>query len=211
MTPHFMFNALNSVQLLVSKGQQASAVRHVAKFANLMRKVLHSSDHDFVSLDEELDALELYLELERLRFPDKFSFKIDTRNLDRTKQQLIPPMIIQPFVENAIWHGVMKKHPQEGHVEINLTSVEGRLECTITDDGIGREQASRMEDVRVGQGVSSGMRMVRNRIENIRLQFGLEIRLEIEDLKDADGNALGTRVHIAFPEKTDVEHVKGGA
>ncbi len=199
MTPHFMFNALNSIQLLVSDNDRIFAMTNISKFARLMRRVLHSSESAFIPLSEELESLSLYLELESLRFDGKFSFDIDTTSLTSPESWKIPPMLLQPFVENAIWHGIMKKSPQEGTVSLRFEE-EGRdLTCTITDDGVGREKAASIKDLRIGGGSSSGIRIIRQRIETINRQYDTNITFTTTDLKDHKTNeAKGTSVTLVF-------------
>jgi len=199
MTPHFMFNALNSIQLLISDNERVFALKNVSKFARLMRKVLQSSDRAFIPVSEEIESLSLYLDLESLRFEGRFTFHIDTSELKDSEQWRIPPMLIQPFVENSIWHGIMKKKPQEGHVSIQFREVNGLLRCSITDDGIGRAGAAKIKDVRLEGQSSKGMSITRQRVETINKQYKTDIRLRIVDLYSDSGEANGTRVELDFP------------
>ncbi len=199
MTPHFMFNALNSIQLLISDNERVFAIKNVSKFARLMRKVLHSSDKAFVPLTEEIEALDLYLELESLRFDGKFSYQLKQENVDDPAHWKVPSMIIQPFVENAIWHGIMKKIPQEGHVEVSFSTSNQELHCRITDNGVGRSRAARIEDLRLEGGSSKGMQLIEDRIKALNGQFKINIRFNVEDLVNDSNEASGTQVHIIFP------------
>ena len=145
MNPHFIFNALNSIQSFITSNNQGEAVRYLSKFAKLMRMILNNSMQQYVLLSEELASLSLYLDLEQVRFNNRFSYKIDID--DEVEEDLVkvPPMLIQPFVENAILHGLMHK-PEGGLITICLTeNGNNTLTCTITDNGVGRKAAAEIE------------------------------------------------------------------
>jgi sensor histidine kinase YesM len=143
MNPHFVFNSLNSINRFILKKQGAEASEYLTKFSKLIRMILNSSANVAVSLAEDLEALRLYLELESLRFDNKFNYKIECDPEMDADQIQVPPMLLQPFVENAIWHGLMNKEG-EGHVWINISQENSTLLCTITDDGIGRKKAAEL-------------------------------------------------------------------
>ncbi len=199
MTPHFMFNALNSIQLLISDNERVFALKNVSKFARLMRKVLHSSDQSFVPLSEEIESLQLYLELESLRFEGRFTFNIDASKLASPENWTIPPMLIQPFVENSIWHGIMKKKPPHGSVNITFSMDGTTLRCTIVDDGVGRQRAREINDLRLGGSSSKGMSIIQQRVETINKQYKTNIEVKIEDLVSETNEPLGTKVELSFP------------
>jgi LytS/YehU family sensor histidine kinase len=181
---------LNSIQQLILYGNTDGAALYLSKFSKLLRMVLMHSDRDFIHLREELDILHLYLELEALRFEDNFTYTIDCPPELDTDDYQVPPLLIQPFVENAIWHGLMHK---EGARRLHIgfdTDADDRLRCTIEDNGIGRNAAASYtrNDHHSGKGVGVGT----ERIEAINRQYKQHNTLEIVDLK------VGTRVEILF-------------
>ena len=199
MTPHFMFNALNSIQLMIANNDRIFAVTNVAKFARLMRNILTNSNQAFISLEKEVESLHLYLELESLRFKGKFNYTIDlSPDIDPSKVK-IPPMLLQPYVENAIWHGIMKKEEPGGKVEINLGLEDQVLVCWITDDGIGRSRAAALAAKQVKTHQSMGMKITADRVRNINQQLGTKLDVQVEDLTDSAGNPTGTRVILLIP------------
>ncbi len=121
MNPHFIFNTLNSVNNFISKNDERSANRYISDFSKLMRKVLELAQEDLISLEQEIEMLSLYLKLEHLRFKDKFEYKINVEELMDTSDILIPPMLVQPFIENAIWHGLRYKE-SNGKLFVNVSN-----------------------------------------------------------------------------------------
>ena len=197
MNPHFIFNSLNSINRFILKKQGAEASEYLTKFSRLIRMILNSSASASVTVAEDLEALKLYLELERLRCDDKFSFKIECKpDIDLDYMQ-IPPMLLQPFVENAIWHGLMNKE-SEGHLWINIEQEDSALTCTITDDGIGRKRAAELNGGSVKH-KSMGMKITESRIAMMQKMNGQDKSIEVKDLTDADGNAAGTEVVLRIP------------
>ncbi len=197
MNPHFIFNSLNSINRFILKKQSSEATEYLTKFSRLIRMILNSSASASVSLAEDLEALQLYLELERLRREEKFSFKIKVDpDLDIDFIQ-VPPLLLQPFVENAIWHGLMNKE-SEGHLLINVDQDDSTLMCTITDDGIGRKKAAELKD-KSGKHKSMGMKITESRITMMQKMNGTDKSIEIRDLVDADGSAAGTEVILKIP------------
>ena len=199
MNPHFIFNALNSIQSFITSNNQGEAVRYLSKFAKLMRMILNNSMQQYVLLSEELASLSLYLDLEQVRFNNRFSYKIDID--DEVEEDLVkvPPMLIQPFVENAILHGLMHK-PEGGLITICLTeNGNNTLTCTVTDNGVGRKAAAEIESKSEHTHKSVGMQLTRDRLQE--LNRNTQHSCAITDLEDADGNALGTQVIIIIPEQ----------
>jgi LytS/YehU family sensor histidine kinase len=197
MNPHFIFNSLNSIDLFILQNNKAKASKYLTKFSRLIRMILDSSTKATVSLAEDLEALQLYLELERLRCDQKFSFQIKCDpDIDADFMQL-PPMLLQPFAENAIWHGLMNKKGG-GHLCISINQEDSALICTITDDGIGRKRAAELED-KSGKHKSMGMKITESRIAMMQEINGENKSVEIRDLVDADGNAAGTEVVLKIP------------
>jgi two-component sensor histidine kinase len=202
MNPHFVFNSLNSINRFILQNNRGQASEYLTKFSRLVRIILSSSSNVSVSLAEDLEALQLYLELESLRFEKKFCYKIECDPEIDTDFVQVPPMLLQPFVENAIWHGLMNKEG-EGHLWININQENSTLLCTITDDGIGRKKAAELED-KSGKHKSMGMKITESRIAMMREMNGESKSVEIKDLVDSDGSAAGTEVVLRIPVKQEV-------
>ena len=196
ITPHFMFNALNSIQWLIANNDKFSAIESTARFARLMRNVLENSMDAEVSLAKEIETLDMYLKLEGLRFKGKFSYKLEADTTVDTQQERVPPMMIQPFIENAIWHGIMKKVPQEGQVYINFCYEGDYLLVKVEDNGIGRKQAQAMEAENQSERKSFGISIIEERLKILNQQRQKQMRIVIEDLYEDTGEAKGTRVLI---------------
>ncbi len=200
MNPHFLFNALNSVQQMILANEEMVATRYLSKFSKLLRTILVHSDKEFVSLREELEILNLYIDLESMRFKDSFNYAIECdENID-TDEIKLPTLLIQPFVENAIWHGLMHKEG-ERLLQVKFTEHGDSIHCIVEDNGIGREK-SRKVKLATGQGkkhTSKGIQVSMERLEAMGNGNGNKGSLEIIDLIDENGNAGGTRVKIIFP------------
>jgi hypothetical protein len=197
MNPHFIFNSLNSIDLFILQNDKAKASKYLTKFSRLIRMILDSSTKVTVSLAEDLEALQLYLELERLRCDQKFSFRIKCDpGIDADFMQL-PPMLLQPFAENAIWHGLMNKK-EGGHLCISINQEDSDLICTIMDDGIGRKKAAELQD-KSGKHKSMGMKITEGRIAMMHEMNRENKSVEIRDLVNADGSAAGTEVVLRIP------------
>ncbi len=180
MNPHFIFNALNSVNNFISKNDERAANKFLADFSKLMRVVLENSKHDLITLEEELDLVQRYIKLEHMRFRDKFTFEIDIDDtLDGTKFQ-IPPMLIQPFVENAVWHGLRYKKSQ-GILKFACSKKGDRVQISIIDDGIGRQQSSSLKTKNQKKYNSTGLSNTKRRIELINKIYKKQYVISIED------------------------------
>ncbi|WP_315817812.1 sensor histidine kinase [Paraflavitalea speifideaquila] len=142
MNPHFLFNCLNSIDSYIIKNESRKASEYLNSFARLMRLILQNSRSNYISLKDEVETLELYLQMEGLRFRDQFRYEIRIVTQTDTASIVIPPMLIQPYVENAIWHGLMNKHDgTDRKVELLIEERGNNLYCVIQDNGIGRTQA----------------------------------------------------------------------
>jgi two-component system, LytTR family, sensor kinase len=193
MNPHFIFNALNSVQQYILQGNTDEANRYLSKFSKLQRDILNNSDQAFITLEKEKEILELYLQLEQLRFNGNFDYAIlIDESLDITEIK-IPPMLVQPFVENAIWHGLMPKHG-ERKVAIQFILNGDILECLITDNGIGREAAARLKEKANTSYQSKGMTIVNERMKILRQQYQQPFEVVVADMIDAKKKSTGTQV-----------------
>ncbi|WP_170117742.1 sensor histidine kinase [Chitinophaga ginsengisoli] len=197
MNPHFIFNALNSIQTFMMKRETEQALSYLSRFARLIRNVLDNSQLNSIPISKELKMLENYLELEKLRFGDQFSYNItvdDALDPDFTD---IPTMILQPFVENAIWHGLLHKKG-DGRLSITFEQREGSLLCVIEDNGIGREKAAAQRQ-QGNEHHSRGLQITRDRLALYNRRFNLDATFDIEDLYDEAGQPSGTRVNVWFP------------
>lgn len=198
MNPHFIFNALNSIQALVLKARLEEAYSYITIFSSLVRYTLHLSDKEFIEFEQEYKLLELYLKLEKLRFGDALTYNIEAA--DGVEDVLLPSMIIQPFVENALIHGLLHKKEGSKHLHVAFLLKENYLLCTVSDNGIGREAAKRLQQKRGKNYRSFSGEAIRRRFEVLRQQYKLQnMGYVYEDLTDSYGDACGTRVHICLP------------
>jgi sensor histidine kinase YesM len=191
MNPHFIFNSLNSINSYIIKNKPDEASAYVSKFARLIRLILDNSRETHIALESELMALNLYIEIENKRFANKFSWNIQIHSNIDLHSTLIPPMIIQPFVENAIWHGLLHQEKQ-GILTISIQEQNGYLEISIDDNGVGRDAAKLLKSKTLLKDKSHGMEVTINRIENFNAGFSLGKAVEIIDKKDEFGNPTGT-------------------
>ncbi len=199
MNPHFVFNAINSVQYFITNNDPVSSQKYLSKFAKLIRYVVDNSKPLAIPLSKELEALNLYLDLEWLRFENKFEYSIDiNKNVDVEGVQ-IPSMLIQPYVENAIWHGLMHKD-SKGKIKIEISRYENVLFCVIEDNGIGRKRSQEIiKEKNNNYHKSVGLSITHERLEVINQQHNTKLTVNVIDLEDNDGNGIGTRVELNLP------------
>jgi ligand-binding sensor domain-containing protein len=202
MNRHFIFNALNSIQFYINRQDRTAANRYLTSFAKLIRKNLDASRTDTTSLTEELDRLELYLLLEHMRFKDKFSYRIEIDPAVHTTQVELPAMMLQPYVENSIWHGILPMN-RPGEVVIGISpGVPGHVRITITDDGIGVDQSRERKSGGGGDHISRGIEITKGRADVLRKLALADIRIEGPvQLQSPNGEPSGTRVTIELPSK----------
>lgn len=202
MNPHFIFNSLSAINMFILENNRLQASEYLSKFSRLIRLILQNSQESLIPLEKELEALELYLELESLRFENKFEYKIIKGDELDTEMLKVPPLIIQPYVENAIWHGLMHKK-ETGHLEIELYSEGQILFCKITDDGIGRRKAAELKSKSTLTYKSMGMRITADRIAMLHQQGQTGTFILINDMVPLDGAVGGTEVIIKIPVHYD--------
>jgi LytS/YehU family sensor histidine kinase len=195
INPHFIFNSLNSIQSFVVANDTDKAINYLAKFAQLMRLILSNSHQTFVPISDEIRAITYYLDIERLRFDNKFDYTINVDPAIDADFMDIPPMIIQPYIENAILHGILHKK-SKGRISITLKVAGNSLNCVVEDDGVGREKASEIKARSDLLHKSRGMLITQKRLELLNKQNKEQMSVEIIDLRDEQGNAAGTRVNI---------------
>jgi LytS/YehU family sensor histidine kinase len=202
MNPHFMFNSLNSIKNYILHAEPKMAAEYLSNFAHLIRMILQNSREKSITLQEELDSLILYIELEQIRFENKFQFSCEIGDGVQMEQVMIPPMLLQPFIENAIWHGLMlKKEP--GHLSLTFSKYGNRISCVIDDDGVGRDKAAEMKSLTATRYKSMGMGITRDRIEIMNKMDTLGITVDIIDKLDPTGRPNGTRVIVNIPGPPD--------
>ena len=197
MHPHFIFNSLNAIQELIVLKDTTAAFQYLSKFSKLLRMVLHHSEHNLISLDDEISMNRLYLDLESLRFKKSFHYTIKISAGIDEYATIVPSLLLQPFIENAIWHGLMRK---QGDKELTIDFREDNeaLICEITDNGIGREAAGNIKDRTIGNHNfgSKGMLLGRQRINLMNTYHRWKSSIDIIDLKDTNGVATGTTIRI---------------
>lgn len=201
MNPHFVFNALNSIQEVFFLGDKRLANKHLARFSTLIRNILQLSGQASVLLHEEVNMLQEYLSLEALRFGDSFSYTIDIDDAVDVYNIDVPPMIVQPFVENAIKHGLMHKEgAQVLHLNIRYDEPGNTLHICVADNGVGRKASADINQYRQGH-QSFATTALQKRFEYLNMNSNLQYGFEYVDLYDAEQNAIGTEVHISIPVK----------
>jgi two-component system, LytTR family, sensor kinase len=198
INPHFMFNALNSVQSYISANDNLKAMTYLAKFAQLMRNILENSMKPMITIEEEVNTLSLYMELEAMRFKDAFFFEINIDEKIIASKTYIPPMLIQPFVENSIKHG-FSQYKGKGRLVVDFCGINGVVSCRIEDNGIGRRQSMQRSAGKTSTHRSLGAQLTHDRLIAMRQEHKVNARFVIEDLMTSDGDACGTRVLIDMP------------
>lgn len=198
INPHFIFNVIFSIQHYILFNQKEDAQKYLGKFAKLLRNILSHSDVSHIYLQEDIESLILYLDLEVMRFEEKFTYTIHIQEGLKTESVKIPPMLVQPIVENAIKHGFSNKNIK-GVLTINIEANEESIIFTVTDNGVGRKKAQEIKQKSSAEHKSMGMNITQDRLKAIGELFHLNTKLEIIDLEDANKNALGTKVIIEVP------------
>lgn len=183
MNPHFIFNSLNSVNSFISKQDEKSANKYLAEFSKLMREVLECSEQDFISLSKEIEILKRYLNLEHFRFNSHFDYSFEVDPGIKAEEYQIPPMLLQPFIENAIWHGLRYKEAK-GQLTVSFVQKDDSIEVTIADNGIGREQSKKMKTLNQQKMKSTGISNAQNRLEIINEVFRKNLEINIRDLDE---------------------------
>ena len=206
MNPHFIFNCLSSINrfILINKVEEASD--YLTKFSRLIRMALQNSEKTFITLENELEALRLYLDLERLRFKNAFNYSITFINTIDSNTVYIPPMLIQPFAENAIWHGLMHKKGV-GCLEIQLCAEDKTLTCAILDNGIGRNMSASLNSRSAEKNKSMGVEITAGRLALLNKTKNEAAVFNIEDIFDEEGKGCGTKVVLTMPYKDLTEVV----
>ncbi|MVM37993.1 hypothetical protein GO730_10970 [Spirosoma sp. HMF3257] len=197
MNPHFLYNSLNAIRLFILQNDSDNADKYLVKFARLMRLILDNSRQEWVSLTSELEQLTLYLELEQLRFDYQFDFSVTADPSLSVEKVAIPPMIIQPYIENAILHGIAHKK-DKGCIRLTIEPQSDHLDCTVDDDGVGREKAQSFKK-QLSTHQSVGLRVTEDRLQLIGQRSGQAAGVTIIDKYDDQQQATGTKVVIQLP------------
>ncbi len=197
MNPHFVFNCLGSISSFIVQNGTDSAIKYLTKFSKLMRLTLEYSKNSLIPIDKEIEGLQNYLELEQLRFNQKFDFSI-TSNPDIEDDMALPPLLIQPFVENAILHGMVPKIGN-GRIDINFDITENNLICTITDDGIGLTKSKQLKENSVKAHQSMALEITKKRLEMMENSSNNKSELKIEEILNNNNEAIGTKVVLNLP------------
>ena len=192
MNPHFLFNSLNSVQNYLLQNRGVEGAKYLSKFSRLVRRIMENSNHQYLRFEEIIETLKLYVEMEAFRFNHEFSYTFDIEDDEDMLDTQLPPMLLQPYVENAIWHGLM---PKEGEKRLVISArPEGNyIICTIQDNGVGRQFAPRKEGH-----ISRGQEMTRGIFESLKYK-DKKARINVIDLFDAENQPAGTRIEMVIP------------
>lgn len=198
MNPHFIFNCMNSIKSLIQRGDRETAITYLTTFSKLIRTIFQNSDKREITLYDEIDTCRLYVQLESLRFDNKFEYKFTIDETTDLKSIMVPALIIQPFVENAIWHGLMAKEGV-GLLQITVRREGEAICCTIDDNGIGRE-ISRLNKFQGNKDMheSKGVSLTQSRINLDNLLNKRDGDIFVTDKKNARGESAGTMVTIIF-------------
>lgn len=195
MNPHFIFNCLNAINRFILGHETEAASDYLTKFSRLMRMIMNHSRHSYITLSEEIEVLQLYLDMERLRFKDAFDYNIIVEDEFDADEVRIPPLLVQPFVENAVWHGLMHKD-ERGNLTIDFRLSEDQLTCVIRDNGIGRREAGQLRSKSAEKHKSMGLQITAERMALLTGVDESRPSFLIEDLYDEEGGPVGTRVTL---------------
>ncbi|WP_282043770.1 histidine kinase [Winogradskyella flava] len=196
MNPHFIFNALNSVNSFIATNDERTANKYLSDFSHLMRSVLENSEEDFIPLKKEIELLDLYTKLEHFRFQDKFDYSIDVDQQVDVDEFQIPPMLLQPYIENAVWHGLRYKI-EKGHLNIAIRpKAKDEITITITDDGIGRVRSKALKTDNQKKQNSKGMNNIKKRVAILNEMYKDKVDVIIEDFQDIED--VGTKVVVTL-------------
>jgi LytS/YehU family sensor histidine kinase len=193
MNPHFIFNALNSVNSFIASNDERTANKYLSDFSQLMRAVLENSDEDFIPLAKEIELLDLYVKLEHFRFRDKFNYTLHVDEKLQISEFVIPPMLLQPYVENAVWHGLRYKE-EMGQLDIRFEQLDSEtVRISIVDDGIGRKKSKALKTDNQKKQKSKGMGNIQKRISILNEMYKDKVDVHVENVYE---NEEGTRVQL---------------
>lgn len=196
MNPHFIFNSLNSINRFIQMSEPDVASNFLTKFSRLIRLILDNSRENVIPLSDELEACRLYLDMETLRFAGQFSYRIDIDPSVQMKNILIPPLLVQPYLENAIWHGLMQKEDPDKKLSLNIQQHEQEIMIVIEDNGVGREKAQALKSKSASRQKSHGLHLTQERMALFRQFTGISIAVQISDVQSPENLISGTKVEI---------------
>lgn len=202
MNPHFIFNCMNSIHRFIEKNETSQAGDYLLRFSNLIRMVLENSMYREVSLEEDLKVLHLYIQMEQLRMGHKFDYVIYTDKSIDASAIFVPPLIIQPFAENAIWHGLNAKK-DKGNLSINITKAKDMIKYLIEDNGEEQKPADENKNKFESKKKSLGMSLTRERLEVLNKTKNADARFTISDIRDEKNNYCGKRVELYIPVESE--------
>lgn len=204
MNPHFIFNSLNSIKLYIINNEKENAVYYLNKFSKLIRKILIASSEKESSLEDELDTMKLYMNIENIRFSNEIDFEIKVDDVINTASIKVPSLVLQPFLENALWHGLSsKKENKKISLQVYRTQ-DDYVRISITDNGIGREEAEKINRDKLLKRKSVGIAITKARLTNFSKSYTHDYHIEIEDLYDNNQNPIGTKVLIDIPTRSTI-------
>lgn len=199
MNPHFIFNSLNSIKLYIINNDKEKAVYYLNKFSKLIRKILIASTEKEMSLEEELDTMQLYINIENIRFQNEIDFEIKVDDGINTSNIKVPSLILQPFLENALWHGLSsKKHNKKIVLHVHKDSKD-YINISIQDNGIGRKESEKINSLKVLKRKSVGIAITKARLANFSKRFPKDYKFDIEDLYNEKNRPKGTKVTLQIP------------
>jgi LytS/YehU family sensor histidine kinase len=198
MNPHFINNSLASIQNFILNQQADNASIFLTRFSKLLRNVLDNSVQEYVLLEKEISTIENYLALQKIRFGNKFDYRVDVDEALDPESVMIPPMLAQPFIENSIEHGIKHKKTM-GHINVRFKQVDNMIHFEVEDDGVGREKARGLEIYQQKDHRSMATSITRERLVNLNKKLRQKISLDIIDLFTESGEACGTKVIFGIP------------
>ncbi|WP_118975841.1 sensor histidine kinase [Taibaiella koreensis] len=211
MNPHFIFNCLNSINRYIVVSDHIAASRYLTKFAKLIRLILDNSASGIISLQKEMEALDLYIQMEAMRFQNKFSYTIMIDDGLVPEMIQIPSMLIQPYVENAIWHGLLHKKNDDCLLQITFRKTDNHLlEIIVADNGVGREMSARLKNKDVAKNRPKGLQITKDRLELIKELYDITATVTITDMDPKEPSDVTTRVLITIPfmaNRTSTENI----
>lgn len=198
MNPHFVYNCLTSIQSYIFHNDSEKSLDYLSKFSKLMRKILESSQNQYMSVHDEIEILALYLKLESIRFKGKFDYNIVVDDKIDPYLFKIPSLLIQPFVENSLWHGIQNLKGK-GKIQVSFNLKDKSIFCAIEDNGIGRENAEKIKQSRLTDHISLGSSITQTRMKLLKSLYGNKLGIRYIDLKDDNNMPAGTRVELFLP------------
>nr|WP_321248108.1 tetratricopeptide repeat protein [uncultured Psychroserpens sp.] len=204
MNPHFIFNSLNSIKLYIINNEKENAVYYLNKFSKLIRKILVASSEKENSLEDELDTMKLYMNIENIRFSNEIDFEINVDDNINAASIKLPSLILQPFLENALWHGLSSKK-EDKKIELHVYRIEEDFVLiSIKDNGIGRVKAEKINRDKLIKRKSVGIAITKARLANFSKDYTSDYHIEIEDLYDNSQTAIGTNVIVKIPTRSNI-------